>query len=193
MHNVQTIPGTRTIITVDIHQVGSSCGFSVPFYDFKDFRPTLNDFFANKERKFKSGKSQESMDRWAPSACLSHAFTSAEPYCRYWAYKNSWSMDGLPGMRRALVAGKRENVKPIKKMVNYFPSSSSDKPYDNKYDINTQVGPLAHTRYSYVLGFTVSRLVLTALVSFAMGVLISFYGRLIVTRGNNLVTAKYRI
>lgn len=63
LHNVQTIPGTRTIIVVDIHQVGSSCGFSVPFYDFKDFRPTLNDFFEKKDRKFKDGKAEESMDR----------------------------------------------------------------------------------------------------------------------------------
>jgi hypothetical protein len=62
-HNIQTLPGTRSIIVEDIHQVGSSCGFSVPFYDFKDFRPTLNDFFANKEKKFKDGKAEESMDR----------------------------------------------------------------------------------------------------------------------------------
>lgn len=40
-HSVTTIPGTRSIIIVDIHQVGSSCGFSVPFYDFKEFRSVL--------------------------------------------------------------------------------------------------------------------------------------------------------
>ena len=48
---------------VDVHQVGSSCGFSVPYYDFKEFRPILNDFFAKKEQKFKEGKTEESMDR----------------------------------------------------------------------------------------------------------------------------------
>ena len=41
-------------------------------------------------------------------------------------------MDGLPGMRRALEAGKKEKVAPIKKMV----------------------GPLAPTRYNYQQGFT---------------------------------------
>lgn len=66
-NDVETIPGTRSIIIVDIHQVGSSCGFSVPYYDFKDYRPILNDFFANKERKFKAGKTEESMDRSVPS------------------------------------------------------------------------------------------------------------------------------
>lgn len=62
-HSVKTLPGTRSIIIVDVHQVGSSCGFSVPYYDFKDFRPILNDFFEKKAQKFKEGKAEESMDR----------------------------------------------------------------------------------------------------------------------------------
>ncbi len=57
------MPGTRSIIIVDIHQVGSSCGFSVPFYDFKSYRPVLNDHFAKKEKRFKEGKEDESMDQ----------------------------------------------------------------------------------------------------------------------------------
>jgi len=96
--NVNLIPGTRSIIIVDVHQVGSSCGFSVPYYDFKAHRPILNDFFKKKEKKFLEGEEKESMDR-------------------YWAYKNAWSMDGLPGMKRALEAGKAHSVEPIKKMV----------------------------------------------------------------------------
>jgi hypothetical protein len=44
--------------------VGSSCGFSVPFFEFKDFRPVLNDHFSNKEKKFKEGKKEESIDRF---------------------------------------------------------------------------------------------------------------------------------
>ena len=97
-HDVKTIPGTRAIIIVDIHQVGSSCGFSVPFYDFKEFRSTLNDFFEKKDKKFEEGNEKESMDR-------------------YWAYKNAWSMDGMPGMKRAVKAGKTFSVEPIKKMA----------------------------------------------------------------------------
>lgn len=60
---VELIAGTRSIIIVDIHQVGSSCGFSVPYYDFKDFRPILNDHFAKKQAKFLEGNEKESMDR----------------------------------------------------------------------------------------------------------------------------------
>ena len=61
-HEVTTLPGTRSIIIVDIHQVGSSCGFSVPFYEFKSHRNTLNDHFRKKERKFLEGNEKESMD-----------------------------------------------------------------------------------------------------------------------------------
>lgn len=62
-YNVEIIPGTRSIIVVDVHQVGSSCGFSVPYYDFKDYRPILNDHFAKKAKKFEEGNEKESMDR----------------------------------------------------------------------------------------------------------------------------------
>lgn len=62
-HAVETIPGTRSVIVVDIHQVGTSCGFSVPLYDFRAFRPTLNDHFARKEQRFLAGKNDESMPK----------------------------------------------------------------------------------------------------------------------------------
>jgi hypothetical protein len=32
----------------------------------------------------------------------------------YWAYKNAWSMDGLPGMKRGTVAAKKYSVAPSK-------------------------------------------------------------------------------
>lgn len=63
-HSVKTIPGSRSIIVVDVHQAGSSCGFSVPFYDFVDFRPTLNNFFAKKAAAVEAGDEKESMDRY---------------------------------------------------------------------------------------------------------------------------------
>lgn len=36
---------------------------SVPYYDFKEFRPILNDFMAKKKENFDAGKEKESMDR----------------------------------------------------------------------------------------------------------------------------------
>ncbi|KAI0376051.1 hypothetical protein F5Y04DRAFT_286332 [Hypomontagnella monticulosa] len=96
--NVPVIPGTRSIIVATLDQVGSSCGYSVPLFDFKEFRTTLNDFFKRKEDKFLAGNEKESMDR-------------------YWALKNAWSMDGLPGMPRGLAAGRAYAIEPIKKFV----------------------------------------------------------------------------
>jgi hypothetical protein len=61
---VDCIPGTRSIILVDIHQVGTSCGFSVPYYDFKDYRPILNDFFKKKAEREAAGHASDSMPRY---------------------------------------------------------------------------------------------------------------------------------
>ncbi|KAK5138450.1 hypothetical protein LTR08_000036 [Meristemomyces frigidus] len=147
LHKVQTIPGTRSIIIVDIHQVGSSCGFSVPFYNFQEYRETLNDFFEKKDRKFKEGKVEESMDR-------------------YWAYKNAWSMDGLPGLPRAMEVGKEQNVAPIKKMV----------------------GPLALSRYHYGQGYTAAQVLLMVLASFLLGVAMTQYAPSLLSVGEKLAT-----
>jgi len=51
------------MIIVDIHQVASSCGFSVPYYEFKGHRSVLTDFFVQKEKKFVAGNEKESMDK----------------------------------------------------------------------------------------------------------------------------------
>ncbi|KAI1463615.1 uncharacterized protein F4812DRAFT_235718 [Daldinia caldariorum] len=96
--NIEVLPGTRSVIVVDIHQVGTSCGYSVPFFDFKDFRTTLNEYLKRKENKFLQGNESESMDR-------------------YWALKNSWSMDGLPAMPRAMKTARVYAIEPVKKMV----------------------------------------------------------------------------
>ncbi len=137
-HEVKTIPATRSIIIVDVHQVGSSCGFSVPLFTFVGFRDTLNEHFRKKDEKYKAGKESESMDR-------------------YWAYKNAWSMDGLPALKRGLECGRRKKVEPLKKMV----------------------GPLAplNGKYRCANGLSLEYVVLVALMSFALGALIVLYGR----------------
>ncbi|KAI0552318.1 pyridoxamine phosphate oxidase family protein [Xylaria curta] len=99
--NITTLPGTRSVIVVDIHQVGTSCGYQVPFFNFVEHRRVLEKYFETKVSKFERGNEKESMDR-------------------YWALKNAWSMDGLPGMRRGLKAGKEFSVVPVKKMVGKF-------------------------------------------------------------------------
>ena len=62
-HDVQTIPSSRSIVIVDVHQAASSCGYSVPYYEFKNFRSTLNEFFSKKADRFQQGKLDESIER----------------------------------------------------------------------------------------------------------------------------------
>lgn len=64
-HSVEVIPASRTIVIVDVHQVGSSCGYSVPFFEFKDYRRTLNQVFEKKQKAYDSGKSDETMAKSA--------------------------------------------------------------------------------------------------------------------------------
>ncbi|TGJ78811.1 hypothetical protein E0Z10_g9945 [Xylaria hypoxylon] len=96
--NITTMPGTRSVIVVDIHQVGTSCGYQVPFFSFVEYRRVLEDHFRKKVERYERGIEKESMDQ-------------------YWALKNAWSMDGLPGMKRGLKAGKEFSIEPITKMV----------------------------------------------------------------------------
>ncbi|MGR3809652.1 pyridoxamine 5'-phosphate oxidase family protein [Jiulongibacter sp. NS-SX5] len=61
-------PGARQIFIVKVETVQTSCGFAVPFMDFKEERDVLN--------KWSSGKGQEGIKD-------------------YWAEKNQRSIDGV--------------------------------------------------------------------------------------------------
>ena len=97
-HKVPLKPGCRSIITIDVHQCATSCGFSVPYYDFKGHRDILDKHFEQKEKKYLNGNEKESMDL-------------------YWAWKSQQSIDGLPGMRRGFEYAQKHDVKPLKKWV----------------------------------------------------------------------------
>ena len=62
-------PGTRSVVRVKVTRVSTSCGFSVPFMDYKQDRETL--------------------DKWAASK-------GVEGLAEYRAQKNALSIDGLP-------------------------------------------------------------------------------------------------
>ncbi|ROW08178.1 hypothetical protein VPNG_06900 [Cytospora leucostoma] len=134
-HDVATSFGSRSIVLVDIHQVGTSCGFSVPFYDFKGFRSALDEYIERKEARFRAGNEKESMPR-------------------YWAQKNSWSMDGLPALHIAQKVSKEERIEPSKKMV----------------------GPLAPTRYQTANRFGLEHLLLVAFVTAIITAFVTVYG-----------------
>ncbi|KAK3814177.1 MAG: signal transduction histidine kinase [Benniella sp.] len=66
----------RSIIVADIHKVGTSCGWAVPYYQYLGERPTLQSFWG------KMSRSQLG---------------------QYWAMENTQSVDGLLGMRHELM------------------------------------------------------------------------------------------
>ncbi|TRM58556.1 hypothetical protein BD626DRAFT_438232 [Schizophyllum amplum] len=74
-------PGSRSVILIKIHKVGSSCGYSVPFYEFQSHRNVLEDWAARKEQIENDGSGKGVRD--------------------YWREKNVKSIDGLPGLQVA--------------------------------------------------------------------------------------------
>jgi hypothetical protein len=68
-----SIPGARSVITVAIDRVQTSCGYSIPFLDYREDRPTLRQWA---ERKGEDGLRE------------------------YWDEKNVESIDGLPALDR---------------------------------------------------------------------------------------------
>jgi hypothetical protein len=69
-------PGARQIVLLDVESVQTSCGYSVPLYDYKDERPTLQNWASRK---------------------------GDDGIREYWREKNTASIDGLPtGMLEVL-------------------------------------------------------------------------------------------
>lgn len=65
------LPGARAIISVAVERVQTSCGYSIPFLDYRAERPTLIE--------------------WAERR-------GAEGVERYWRDRNAESIDGLPAL-----------------------------------------------------------------------------------------------
>lgn len=77
-------PGSRSAIVIDVHKVGTSCGYSVPLYTFQSHRTKLLDYFDRREQKDRAEQGRSNRGLQA-----------------YWAEKNMESMDGLPGLESA--------------------------------------------------------------------------------------------
>ncbi len=67
--NNQEPPGARQIVRRDVDLVQTSCGYGVPLFDYKEERPTLHHWAANK---------------------------GEDGVAAYWREKNTHSLDGFP-------------------------------------------------------------------------------------------------
>lgn len=70
--DIYNATGKRAIIVVDVDQVGVSCGWAVPYMDFKSERPT--------HKKYWKSKTEVDVQD-------------------FWVLKNRFGLDGLPAMR----------------------------------------------------------------------------------------------
>ncbi|KAF9142278.1 hypothetical protein BGX30_002986 [Mortierella sp. GBA39] len=68
--------GKRAIILADVRKVSTSCGYGVPYFDYKGSRKTLIDTWAKRDE---------------------------DKVKEYWKTINKSSLDGLPGMRHELL------------------------------------------------------------------------------------------
>jgi len=87
-------PGSRAAIVLDVKKVGSSCGYAVPYYDFKAHRSLL--------QKWNESCDNRDFDFEAKQSLEADSDTFAHEGMRYWQHEwNLKSMDGLPGLQTA--------------------------------------------------------------------------------------------
>ncbi|KAF8994254.1 hypothetical protein BDZ89DRAFT_1150154 [Hymenopellis radicata] len=86
-------PGSRAVIMIHVHKVGSSCGYSVPMYTYVGQRTKLDQYAARCEHIDLRVESQSEY----PEGGLRH----------YWNGHNAKGIDGLPGLRDALTTKDR--------------------------------------------------------------------------------------
>ncbi|KPV72972.1 uncharacterized protein RHOBADRAFT_38639 [Rhodotorula graminis WP1] len=82
------LPGARAIIWLDVDRVGTSCGYSVPFYQYEGERSVP--------------RSSPSASPSTPTVVSANAAATVKDGLRaYWRLKNAESVDGLPGLAAA--------------------------------------------------------------------------------------------
>lgn len=104
-----------------------------------------------------------------------HGFANVHCYCRYWAYKNAWSIDGLPGMTKGIETGAREKVEPITKMIGPWAPAAPFGPQSYKLSnqLRYQLTKLDTTRIQ------LKSVLMMIVMSFIIGVVLAIYGPLL--------------
>ncbi|KAF9907584.1 hypothetical protein EC991_010796 [Linnemannia zychae] len=122
--------GKRAIILMDVRKVSTSCGYGVPFYEYKGSRTTLVDTWAKRDE---------------------------ERVKEYWKTINKFSLDGLPGMRHELLGpeyvGKNRGPGPI-----VLPGESWGALLKNWLQASPAPANAAYLAAGAVIGGAISRL-----------------------------------
>ncbi|KAJ3992546.1 hypothetical protein F5050DRAFT_1801677 [Lentinula boryana] len=79
------LPGSRAVIVIDVHKVGTSCGYAIPFYEFKSHRNQLLQWAQKKE-----STDNDFLEEYSEP--------SSKGLYSYWKENNAKSIDGIPGL-----------------------------------------------------------------------------------------------
>ncbi|KAJ3513024.1 hypothetical protein NLJ89_g3182 [Agrocybe chaxingu] len=107
------IPGSRAVIGLDVHKVGTTCGYAVPYYKFIGHRTQLVDWAARKEAFDHEDAITPKSAHPPPSALTAPPPSSLSPspsvsgaswrelinpkgMVQWWQSRNLTSIDGLP-------------------------------------------------------------------------------------------------
>ncbi|CAA7262531.1 unnamed protein product [Cyclocybe aegerita] len=103
--------GSRSVIVVDVHKVGTSCGFSIPFYTYKADRVFFNkvacmmesvDIKAESEVVIPARRTHAtalpSCDQQPPCQATDELPVTDKGLKGFWVKHNKESIDGLPGL-----------------------------------------------------------------------------------------------
>ncbi|KAI0812688.1 hypothetical protein BC629DRAFT_1474848 [Irpex lacteus] len=107
-------PGARAIIWLDIEQVGTSCGFSVPLMDFVGERDILDKWCDKLEKGDTTVEDPYTLDPERGFLSWLHNF-------------NTWSVDGLPGLKSIRPAS-YETISSVMTKYGMTPPPKSKKP-----------------------------------------------------------------
>ncbi|KAG2123691.1 hypothetical protein BD769DRAFT_1359422 [Suillus cothurnatus] len=89
--------GSRAIIVIDVHKVGTSCGFGVPLYKYETQRTILERWCDTLENFDRDGEARQ-----APPPYDSEALVKDPRGMKaWWTAENVASLDGLPGLQHA--------------------------------------------------------------------------------------------
>lgn len=94
--------GSRAIIDVAVHTCSTSCGYSMPVYEYVRRRTVLDEFFDKFEAQGPQAMAKH-VGKPLPNGCLQKENNEPRPIKSaletYWALNNGLSIDGLPGMK----------------------------------------------------------------------------------------------
>jgi len=125
-------PGSRAVIFLDVFKVATTCGYSVPYYEFKGHRTQLLEWAAKKESTDRISEltppnyqQQQQLRQETVAGVSSAVSVPSRPSLpdtgmkRWWEERNVKSLDGLPGLGLAHLSRQIFRSKPIAKKTVY--------------------------------------------------------------------------